>query len=152
MGNNSRNNSKKDLRLKFERCFIMLCDDLTEKECLKRHLFGDKADKFKDIDEIEPGDVGFLFNFDKDQLLGIFQASSKAQFNIKPAAWDGRFAAQVSVELIGGLQRLKDATYVLQKAGVGMRQLKSGVPAPQFPVHGQDVGEKILANFGEPIK
>lgn len=130
----------------------MLCDNLTEGECLERNLFGDKANRFQDIDEIEPGDIGFLFNFDKDELVGIFKACSKAQFNIEPAAWDGRFATQFRVELIGELQRIKDATYVLQKAGVGMRQLKSGVPAPCSPIHGRDAGEKILAHFKEPIK
>jgi hypothetical protein len=129
----------------------MLCDNLTEGECLERNLFGDKANRFQDIDEIAPGDIGFLFNFDKDELIGIFQSCSKAQFNIEPAAWDGRFAAQFRVNLIGKLQRIKDATYILQKVGVKMR-LKSGVPVPCFPVHGKEIREKILAHFKEPIK
>jgi hypothetical protein len=136
----------------FDKGFVMLCDVNTEEECLRRNLFGDKANRFQDFDEIEPGDIGFLLNFDKDELIGIFQACSKAQFNIEPTAWKGKFAAQIRVELIGELKRIKDATFVLQKAGVGMRQLKSGVPAPCSPVHGRDVIEKILVHFGEPIE
>jgi len=33
-----------------------------------------------------------------------------------------------------------------------MSQLKSGVPAPQYPVHGRDVGEKILTYFDEQVE
>ena len=60
-------------------------------------------------------------------------------------------SSQVRVELISKFQWTKGATYILSKAGVGMDQLTSGAPAPQHPVHGQDVGEKILANFKESI-
>jgi len=38
----------------------MLCDDITEGECLKRNLFGDMARKLQDLDEIKPGDIGCL--------------------------------------------------------------------------------------------
>lgn len=138
--------------IQFERCFIMLCNDLTEGECLERNLFGDMARRFEYLDEIQPEDIGFLLNVNKDELIGIFRAFSEAQLHIEPDAWDGKFAAQVRVELIGEIQRIKEATYILSKAGVGMGQLASGAPAPQYPVHGQDVGERILSNFKEPIK
>ena len=138
--------------VQFERCFIMLCNNDTEGECLERNLFGDMARRFEYLDEIKPGDIGFLLNIYKDELIGIFRACSEAQLHIEPDAWDGKFAAQVRVELISELQRIKDATYILRKVGVGMGQLASGIPAPQYPIHGQDVGEKILANFKEPIK
>jgi len=137
--------------IQFERSFIMLCNDQTEGECLERNLFGDKAKRFEYLDEIKPGDIGFLLNIYKDELIGIFRACSEAQLHIEPDAWHGKFAAQVRVELIRNLQRIKDATYILNKAGVGMGQLASGAPAPQYPVHGQDVGEKILSNFKESI-
>ncbi|MFC1604406.1 hypothetical protein ACFL5F_05190 [Planctomycetota bacterium] len=135
-----------------ERCFIMLCNDQTEGECIERNLFGDMARRFEYLDEIKPGDIGFLLNVNKDEIIGIFRARSEAQLHIEPDAWDGKFAAQVRVELISNLQRIKEATYILSKAGVGMGQLASGAPAPQYPVHGQDVGEKILSNFKDPIK
>ena len=130
----------------------MLCNNITEEECLNHNLFGDKAKKLQDLSEIKPGDVGFLFNFDKDELIGIFRACSKAQFDIEPKAWNGRFPAQVRVELIGELQRMKDAAYILKKAGLGMKQSDLGAPVPQFPVHDRDTIEKILANFKEPMK
>jgi hypothetical protein len=136
----------------FERGFIMLCDDRTEGECLERNLFGDKARKLQNLSEIKLGDIGLLLNINKDELLGIFRACSPAQLHIEPDAWEGRFAAQVKVELIGELQRIKDAAFILKTAGVGMGQLALGAPVPQFPVHGRDVAEKILTHFREPIK
>jgi len=136
----------------FERCFVMLANMMTEQECIDRNLFGDKAKRLDCLDEIRPGDIGFLLNIDRDELTGVFRACSEAQLHIEPNAWKGRFPAQVRVELTGPLMRIKDATYVLGKAGIGMGQLASGVPAPQYPVHGREVGERLLAHFGEPAE
>jgi hypothetical protein len=130
----------------------MLCNNLTEGECLERNLFGDKANRLPDLSDIKVGDIGLLLNVFNDELLGVFHACSEPQLNIVPDAWDGRFAAQVRVELIGELQRVKDAAYILNKAGVGMCQLKSSGLAPQYPVHGQDVGEKLLAHFRKTVE
>ncbi len=138
--------------LEFERGFIMFCDDLTEGECLERNLFGDKAKRLECLDEIKPGDIGFLLNINRDELIGIFRACSEPQLHIEPDAWDGKFAAQVRVELVGKLQRIKDAAFILKKADLEMRQAASGALVPQFPVHGREVGEKILANFEGPIQ
>ena len=136
----------------FERGFIMFCDDLTEGECLERSLFGDLARRLQELDEIKPGDIGFLLNINRDELIGIFRACSEPQLHIEPDAWDGKFAAQVRVELVGKLQRIKDAAFILKKADLEMRQAASGTLVPQFPIHERDVVEKILAHFREPIK
>jgi hypothetical protein len=130
----------------------MLCDDSTEEECLRRNLFGDMARRLENLDEIEPGDIGFLLNINRDELIGVFRACSKAQLHIQPKAWKGKFAAQVRVEPVGELQRVKDAAYILKKAGLAMRQSVSGALVPEYPVHGREVGEKILAYFTEPTK
>ena len=138
--------------INFERCFIMLCDDSTEEECLRRNLFGDMARRLENLDEIESGDMGFLLNINRDELMGAFRACSEAQLHIEPDAWDGRFAAQVRVEPIGELQRIKDAAYILKKAGLAMRQSVSGALVPEYPVHRREVGEKLLVRFREPTK
>jgi hypothetical protein len=131
----------------FKRCFIMLANTLTEQECIDRNLFGDKARKLDDLHEIKSGDIGFLLNIDRDELIGVFRACSEAQLHIDPKAWKGKFPGQVRVEPIGKLKRVTDAAYILGKAGVGLRQLASGLPGPQEPVQGKDVGEKLLAHF-----
>ena len=134
----------------FERCFIMLADTLTEQECIDRNLFGDKARRIDDLDDIKSGDIGFLLNIDRDELVGVYRACAEAQLSIDSDAWKGKFPAQVRVELIGPLTRIKDAAYLLGKAGIGMGTLASGIPAPQYPVHGQEVGEHLLAHFEGP--
>ena len=58
----------------FERCFIMLANMMTEQECIDRNLFGDKAKRVDCLDEIRPGDIGFLLNIDRDELIGVFRA------------------------------------------------------------------------------
>ncbi len=131
----------------FERCFIMLANMLTEQECIDRNLFGDKAKRLDCLDEIKPGDVGFLLNIDRDELIGVFRACSEAQLHIDPKAWKGKFPAQVRVEPIGELKRVSDAAYILGKAGVALRQLASGLPGPQEPVQGKEVGEKLWVHF-----
>ncbi len=138
--------------INFERCFIMLCDDSTEEECLRLNLFGDMARKLENLDEIEPGDMGFLLNINRDELIGVFRACSEAQLHIESDAWDGRFAAQVRVEPIGELRRIKDAAYILKKAGLETRQSVSGALVPQYPVHGREIGEKLLPHFREPTE
>ncbi len=100
----------------------MFYDDSTEEECLRRNLFGNMARRLENLGEIEPGDMGFLLNINRDELIGIFRACSEPQLHIEPDAWDGRFAAQVRVEPIGELQRIKDAAYILKKAGLETRQ------------------------------
>jgi hypothetical protein len=130
----------------------MLCNNLTEGECIERKLFGDKARKLQDMRGIGIGDIGLLLNVDKDELIGVFRACSEAQLHIEPDAWNGRFAAQVRVKIINNLKRVKDATYILQKTGVGMSQLKSGALAPNYPVYGRDIGEKILSYFNETFE
>ena len=138
--------------MKFERCLIMLANTLTEQECIDRNLFGDKAKRLDCLEEIKPGDIGFLLNIDRDELIGVFRACSEAQLHIDPKAWKGKFPAQVRVELIGQLKRITDAAYILGKAGVGLRQLASGLPGPQEPVQGKNVGEKLLVHFEESVE
>ena len=135
-----------------DRCFIMLCNDETEKECLDRNLFGDVGWKLRYLMEIKTGDIGFLLNFSRDELIGIFKAVSEPQLNIEPDAWDGKFPAQVRVELIDeDEQRVPRAQSILKKIGIKMNTLRSGAEVPVFPVHGRDVAEKILAHFRKPI-
>ncbi len=138
--------------LQFDNGFIMLCNNSTEEECLKRNLFGDAGRRLQDLDQIMPGDIGLLLNFEKDELIGIFKARSKACLNRDPRAWGGKFSAQVSVEPVGELQRIKDAAYILRKAGIGMKQTDLGSPVPQFPVHERITIEKVLAFFKRPTE
>ena len=137
--------------IEFEKCFIMLCRNETEKECLERNLFGDQEWRLQYLKEIKTGDIGFLLNLSKNELIGIFKARSVPQLNIEHDAWNGKFPAQVRVEPIGKTQRIPNGSSILGKLGIKMTRLPAGAPVPQFPVHGRDVAEKILAHFRESI-
>jgi len=138
--------------MEFEQCLTMLCNWQTEHECIDRNLFGDQARRREALNEIKPCDIGFPSCYERVELIGVFRACSEAQLHIEPKAWKGKFAAQVRVEPIGELRRVKDAAYTLRKAGVGTRQSVSGPLVPKYPVHGREVGEKLLANFRDPKK
>jgi len=130
-------------------CFFMLCTDSTEKECLEKGLFGDKQWLLPHLKSIKKGDIGFLLNVSKDQLLGIFAAEGEAELNIDPNAWDGKFPAQVKVKLLGELQRIKGATDKLEKI-IELKEIKRDpypYKVPSKNTYGPEITEKVLALF-----
>lgn len=138
--------------IEFEKCFIMLCTNRTEKECLDRNLFGGSDWMLQPLREIKTGDVGLLLNISKDELIGVFKTQSEPQLDIEPDAWSGQFPAQVRVEPIGKIQRITGATSIFEKIGIKMTKLPRGAPVPRFLVYDRDVAEKILVHFRKPIQ
>jgi hypothetical protein len=127
-----------------ERCFIMLCTDKTERECLGRRLFGDRKGRLDYLKEIRAGDTGFLLNLSRNELIGVFKAQSEAQLDIQEEAWGGQFGAQVRVEASGPLRRVREAALVLASAGVTLVDIPSGKLVPMLPVQNRDVAKKLL--------
>jgi hypothetical protein len=132
-----------------ERCFIMLCTHHTERECLGRNLFGDREQRLQYLEAIRPGDMGFLLNTSKNELIGIFKSQSEAQLDIQEDAWNGEFRAQVQVEQLGELKRISEAASVLAEAGIKLIDLPSGTLVPLMPVQEGDCVEKLLKRFRE---
>ena len=132
----------------FEKCFIMLCTNSTENECLGRGLFGDRKLRLEHLKDIHVGDIGFLLNTTRNKLIGSFKALSDAQLDIEEDAWGGEFSAQVRVEPIGELKRINEAATILANAGVALVDLPSGKLVPMLPVQNADVAQKILELFG----
>ncbi|MFX0093865.1 MAG: hypothetical protein ACFFBD_19155 [Candidatus Hodarchaeota archaeon] len=132
----------------FEKCFIMLCNKRTEKECIGRGLFGDKKYRLEYMKEIRPGDIGFLLNITTNELIGKFKALSEAQIDIVKEAWGGGFRAQVRVEPIGELKRISEAATLLAKHGISLIDLKSGALVPLIPVQSASIGRKLLECLG----
>jgi hypothetical protein len=137
------------LLMDFKKCFIMLCNKRTENECLGRNLFGDRKWRLEYLGDIQPDDVGFLLNTSSNELIGVFRAQSQAELDIEKDAWQGEFQAQIQVEPIGELKRVKEAATVLAKAGVSLIDLKSGALVPMLPIQSRDVGKKLLEHFTE---
>lgn len=130
------------------KCFIMLCTKYTEQECLGRNLMGDRKSRLQYLKEVRVGDIGFLLNTSKNELIGIFKAQSEAQLDIEAEAWCGEFGAQVRVIPIGELQRIGEAALVLAGVDIPLTPLPSGAMVPAYPVYGQEVAKKLLKCFG----
>ena len=131
----------------FERGFIMLCNNRTEQECIGRNLFGDRKNRLEYLKDINTGDIGFLLNTSKNQLIGPFKAMSKAELDIEKDAWGGEFQAQIQVEPVGGLGRITEAAIVLANAGVDLVTLTSGKLVPSNPVQSRTIADALLASF-----
>ncbi len=129
-------------------CFIMLCSNETERECLERGLFGDREYNFRRLSSIKKGDIGFLLNVSRKELLGIFVAEGPAQLNIVPEAWGGGFPAQVKVKLIGKLQRVEGAINKLKN--IIPLNTRKGHWVPFHFSYGPEITEKILSLFEIP--
>ena len=128
----------------FHKCFIMLCNYRTEKECLGRGLFGDRECRLEYLRDIGLGDVGFLLNTSTNELIGVFNAQSEAELDIEKEAWCGEFRAQVRVEPTGDLKRVSEAATILANAGVALVDLPSGKLVPMLPVQNTSVAQKLL--------
>ncbi|MCM8772638.1 MAG: AAA family ATPase [Candidatus Omnitrophica bacterium] len=130
-------------------CFFMLCTNSTEEECLTRNLFGEREWALPYLKTIKIGDIGFLLNVSKDELLGIFIAKSEAALNIEPEAWGGEFPAQIKVELIGELQRISNASQKL-KDFLELKKVDRGAFSyfvTKMKTYGPDITNKVLSLF-----
>ena len=131
----------------FQKCFIMLCNNHTENECIGRNLFGDRKGRLEYLKDINIGDICFLLNTSKNQLIGPFKAMSKAELDIEKDAWGGEFQTQVRVKPVGKLKRVAEAAIVLANAGVALVPLPSGKLVPSTPVQSQAIADALLASF-----
>lgn len=127
------------------RFFFMLCSKNTERECLEKKLFGMPADSSRKYKAVEPGDWGFLFNYETGHLIGVFEAISRPQLNIDPEAWNGRFPLQVRVKVRFGPRHLERGAQILVQLGL----MRADRKAPSFPVHDNpELLSTILVYFG----
>lgn len=77
---------------------IFMSSIVTKKECFKRKIFGLPSSKAEFVKHVKAGMVLFLFEFEKRQLYGVYQASSDGAMDIVPHAFSysgKRFPAQV---------------------------------------------------------
>ena len=135
-------------------CLIMLCTNKTENECIKKSLFADREWRLPYLKSVKPGDIAFLMNITKDELLGTFITESSAKFDIELEAFNGEFPAQIKVKLIGQLQRINDASRKLENI-IMMKEIRKKSFSYKIPLkntYGPDVTNQILMLFSNTDK
>ena len=100
------------------RGFIFTCSNRTIKECFQRKLFG-MHDDFRDrVLQVREGNLLFLLNTNKDELLGVYQALCDGNKNIEPTAWGGEFPWQVRFKILEPHKPLLNARVKLRELGI----------------------------------
>lgn len=82
---------------------IFMSNKATRKECIKRKLLGLPPGMANFVHHVKAGMILFLFEFEKRELHGVFQASSDGAMNIVPHAYNStgkQFPAQVNCYLV----------------------------------------------------
>lgn len=77
---------------------IFMSNRQTKKECFNRELFGLPVSQASVVKRVKPGMKLFLFEYERRQLYGVFEAISSGALNIERNAFKtsgGSFPAQV---------------------------------------------------------
>ncbi|GAB2281128.1 hypothetical protein Dimus_015734 [Dionaea muscipula] len=82
---------------------IFMSNCSTKKECFRRQLFGLPASAASFVQRVKAGMVLFLFEYEKRELYGVYQACSDGGMDLSPKAFkssSNRFPAQVRFRVI----------------------------------------------------
>ncbi|XP_050375491.1 uncharacterized protein LOC126793102 [Argentina anserina] len=75
--------------------YIFMCNGRTKPECYMNRVFALPAGRREVIEKIKPGMKLFLFDYDVKYLYGVYEATTAGRLNWEPAAFGGKFPAQV---------------------------------------------------------
>lgn len=132
-------------------CSIWQCTTQTRQECLDKNLFGEPetSPRLRQAPLPRLGDVCFLLDLSKDELLGVFIAKTDIG-TFDPQAWGGRFKKQIRVYPPRKVEEIRDAAQKLKECGVRMQSLKKTEKlVPVHFVHPPEVTRKLLDFFSD---
>jgi hypothetical protein len=97
---------------------VFACTNKSEHECFERLIFGTNRLYAPAAMRVRKGDFLFLLNIDSDIIHGVFKAASKAEMNIQPDAWNGKYPYQVKAKPVGKIMPLENARKLLKTLGI----------------------------------
>lgn len=129
-------------------CFFRICNNKTEAECIEKGVFGGVKYDHANLQSIEKGHIGFLYNAESQTLIGVFAAEDRPGYNLVPGAFRGEYPLQVKVRPVTANILCIEKAYDRLDKIIKLKLAKSGCFSyPQYPVHGPDVTEKVLKLF-----
>ncbi|XP_038995611.1 uncharacterized protein LOC120119882 [Hibiscus syriacus] len=90
---------------------IFMSNKATKKECLSRGLLGLPCSQLHFVKQVQSGMILFLFEFERRELHGVFQACSDGAINIVPHAFSSsgmQFPAQVKFKPLWNCHSLSE--------------------------------------------
>lgn len=119
--------------------YIFLCNNTTASECLDKKVFGAKDSVWQDfISRIQIGSPCFLWNYQKQELYGIFRAVSFPYYDRERRNFNGNYPAQVKVDWIEEI-----------KTPLKIQELKSIINFKEHPPIqiSSEVSQRIINKF-----
>uniref|UniRef100_A0ACD5UT99 Uncharacterized protein n=1 Tax=Avena sativa TaxID=4498 RepID=A0ACD5UT99_AVESA len=90
--------------------FIFMCSGATKPECFRYRVLGLPRGRLDDVSRIRRGAGLFLYDFDAKHLYGPYRADSDGGLALEPAAFQGRYPAQVKFTIDGDFMPIPEST------------------------------------------
>ncbi|KAM0868784.1 hypothetical protein ACQ4PT_041119 [Festuca glaucescens] len=90
--------------------FIFMSSGATKPECFRYRVLGLPRGRLDDVSRIRRGAGLFLYDFDSKYLYGPYRADSDGGLALEPAAFKGRYPAQVKFTIDGDFMPIPESS------------------------------------------
>nr|XP_051180134.1 uncharacterized protein LOC127294371 isoform X2 [Lolium perenne] len=90
--------------------FVFMCSGATKPQCFSYRVLGLPRGRLGDVSRIRRGAALFLYDFDSKYLYGPYRADSDGGLDLEPAAFQGRYPAQVKFTIDGDFMPIPESS------------------------------------------